>query len=74
MSLLAQLTHGEASFAADYLNSSNDVTPAETIAALINALNRIDRLETRIEKMQAMHKQQIEVLEQRINHVNGDRS
>jgi hypothetical protein len=48
----AGLTHGAASDAADYLNSTSSPTQDELLSALVNALNRIARLEARIEVLE----------------------
>jgi hypothetical protein len=48
----AGLTYGAASDAADHLHSADEVTHGDLVAALVNALNRIARLEARIEALE----------------------
>ena len=54
MSGFNELLHGSAKEAADYLHYESDVTNEEVRAALTNALNKIDRLERTIEKLQEL--------------------
>jgi len=58
----AQLTYGEARTVAAYLSSAPAVQQSDLHAALINALNRIEKLETKIARLEAENKRNIKAI------------